>query len=732
MGEYGGFIKMEKYDEFLSKKLNYGHSAGVDIEPFIHEMLFDYQKDTVKWALKKGRCALFLDCGLGKTFCQLTYADNISKYTQGKIIIFAPLSVNNQTIEEGKRINIDVSRFDVNDDVMIKIANYENIEKINPNDYVGIVLDESSILKAVDSKTRRRLVEFCKDIEFRMACTATPAPNDISEIANHTEFLGIMKREEMLAKWFFNNGSDWVLKGHAIDKFYEWMATWAMFMTKPSDLGYSDDGFELPEMEIKPLYFDYEFKDDGDLFSRKLKGIEDRMKIRKETVYLKAGKIADIVNQSDEQFIIWCGIDLEANTISKLIKDSVNLKGKDSIETKIDVIDDFKSGKTRVLVTKPKIAGHGMNFQNSHNAIFFGLSDSYESYYQCIRRQYRFGQKKKVEVIISLATGESVVLENVMKKEKQSNEISNMVIRHIKKYEMEELGMKHEQIKYEENRIHNDYYDLRHGDSCEVLKTLDENSVDFSIFSPPFQSLFTYSNSDRDLGNCSTEDEFFNHFRYIVKELYRVIKTGRNIAVHCMNLPTKKIVDGYIGIKDFRGDIIRLFQGEGFIYHSEVCIQKNPQVAAIRTHAKGLMFKQMHKDSAESRVGIPDYICVFKKPGENKIPIKCDLNNEEWIKFAHPIWTDIRETYTLNSIKADKDEKHMCPLQLDVIERCIRLWSGKGEIVLSPFMGICSEGVKSIDLGRKFIGIELKKEYFEQSEKNIDRALSKKQEFVLF
>ena len=721
-----------KYTDFLMTKIDYGFCAGLN-HSVIHKKLFDYQRDIVKWSLHRGRCAVFADCGLGKTFIQLSFADNVLKHIEKKVIIFAPLSVNEQTMQEAKLIDLDVTRFDVVDDCRIKIANYENLDKLNPDDFECIVADESSILKSMDSKTRVRLIEFAKNIKYRMACTATPAPNDISEIANHTEFLGIMKREEMLSKWFYNNGKDWNLKGHATDKFYEWMATWAMFMTKPSDLGYSDDGFTLPELQISPLYLDFEFKKDDELFSMTLSGIQDRVKIRKDSVAVKAEKIKQIINASDDQWIVWCGIDAESDLMEKVLKDSVNLKGADANDSKIEKINKFKKGDIKVLVTKPKIAGFGMNFQKSHNMLFFGLSDSYEAYYQCIRRQYRFGQKKPVNVIICLAGNESVILQNVMHKEQESRKISENVIKKIKRFEEIEMkGTRHLKMEYKKDVKVGKNYTLYLGDSCEVMKQLEENSVDFSVFSPPFASLYTYSNSDRDLGNSKDDDEFFTHFGFIIKELFRVIKLGRNIAVHCMNLPTKKAVHGFIGIRDFRGEIIKAFVNEGFIYHAEVTIDKNPQIAAIRTHAKGLMFKQVHKDSSDSRMGLADYIICFKKPGENKIPIVPDLTNEEWITFAHPVWYDIRETDTLNSIKADKDEKHMCPLQLPVIERCVRLWSNKGDIIFSPFAGVGSEGYVSILKSRKFSGIELKPEYFNQAIKNLERAEEKKSIEYLF
>lgn len=716
------------YDNFLKEKMNYGKTEGIIIErEKINKLLFEFQKDITLWALRKGRSAIFADTGLGKTFMQVEWAKAISDF--GKIIIFAPLSVNEQTIEEAQKLNIKITRFDIEDNCNIKICNYENLNKLNENDYIGIVLDESSILKSLDGKTKFKLIEFSKKIKYRLCCTATPAPNDISEIANHSEFLGILKREEMLAKYFYNNGKDWNIKGHAINHFYKWLATWGFYIKKPSDIGYLDDEYVLPRLNFEPLYHKFEFKGSKNLtlFSMGLKGIEDRIKIRKESLRTKITLLADIINKSKEQWIVWCGINEESELMNELIKDSENLQGNDSNNEKIRKIKEFKIGMLRVLVTKPKIAGFGINFQNCHNMAFLGLSDSYESYYQCIRRCYRFGQKKDVNVFISLAGDESEILQNVLRKEKIAEEISTNVIKHVKDFEMQEIkGTYHERGIYMTNKTIKDNYTLILGDSCIEIKNIEENSIDFSIFSPPFASLYTYSPSERDLGNCQNDEEFFIHFEFIIKELLRIIKPGRNIAVHCMNLPTKKIVDGFIGIKDFRGDIIRLFQKCGFIYHSEVCIDKNPQVAAIRTHAKGLMFKQMHKDSSHSRMGLADYIVCFKKPGENKIPIIPDIDNDTWIRLAHPIWYGINETNTLNSIKSENDEKHMCPLQLEVIENCLNLWSNKKEIVFSPFAGIGSEGYQALLMDRKFIGIELKEEYYKTAIDNLEKAIFKK------
>ena len=275
-------------------------------------------------------------------------------------------------------------------------------------------------------------------------------------------------------------------------------------------------------------------------------------------------------------------------------------------------------------------------------------------------------------------------------------------------------------------------YALYNGDSCEILRGIPENSVHFEIYSPPFASLYTYSNSERDLGNCRTKSEFFRHFEFIIRELYRVLMPGRVMAVHCMNLPTSKERDGFIGIEDFRGELIRVFQAAGFLYHSEVCIWKDPVIAMQRTKALGLLHKQLKKDSCMSRQGIPDYLVVMRKPGEN--PERVTHTNESfpvdiWQRYASPIWTDINPSDTLqaSSARYEKDEKHICPLQLTVIRRALNLWTNPGDTVLSPFMGIGSEGVVSLQGGRRFVGVELKPTWYTQAVKNCAGVTEEKQ-----
>jgi len=295
---------------------------------------------------------------------------------------------------------------------------------------------------------------------------------------------------------------------------------------------------------------------------------------------------------------------------------------------------------------------------------------------------------------------------------------------------------------------HSDAYAMYNGDCCELIRNLPEESIGFSVYSPPFASLYTYSDSERDLGNCESDESFFQHYEFLLREMHRVLKPGRLAAVHVMNLPSTIQHNGYIGIRDFRGEVIRSHIKCGFIYHSEVCVWKNPVTAMQRTKALGLLHKTIVKDSSMSRQGIPDYVCIFRKPGKNPDPIEGAFDHyvgedfeqtgnysiDVWQRYASPVWMDIDQSDTLNGRMArdSDDARHICPLQLGVIHRCLQLWSKQGDVVLSPFAGIGSEGYESIKMGRKFIGFELKESYYNQAIKNLNAAQSQAAEPSLF
>jgi DNA modification methylase len=735
------------YKNFIESKQISIDSIGFEINyNNINPILFDFQKDIVKWSVKKGRCAVFLDTGLGKTFIQLEWARILNK----KTLIFAPLSVSRQTIKEGKKINVDVKYVRDKSELMngINITNYEMLEHFIDSDIESIILDESSILKSLASKTRKKLIDNFANVKFKMCCTATPAPNDFTEIGNHAQFLNICSMQEMLAMFFINankehtyiienkiitrkgsnkGGQEWRLKHHAEDTFFKWLSKWAILMTKPSDLGYEDDGFILPELKIKPIFINTEYKSDTHLFFNGLSGLGDRASVRRQSIQDKITTIKELIN-TKEQTIIWCGLDKESTALKQELKNiSIEVKGSNNPEFKIKAFEDFQDGKYPVLITKAKIGGFGMNFQNANNMIFFGLNDSWETYYQAIRREWRFGQDKPVNVYIILSQLEEEIYSNILRKDKQSRRLRIKMIEQLKDYEKNEMqGIDIQKDNYVEDTIETDKYKIMLGDSCTRIKELEDNSVDLSIYSPPFADLFVYSNSLRDLGNCKNWDEFFIHYGFIVSEVLRITRPGRLSCVHTSDIPAMANRDGYIGLKDFPGKVIKLHEDNGWIFVGRALVQKNPQAQAIRVKSKSLLFVQMNKDSSHSRPALVDHVLIFKKPGDNKIPItpveNGELDNEKWISWAHGIWTDINETETLQYYQARHrdDEKHICPLQLGTIERCIKLYSNPGELVFTPFMGIGSEAFMALKLKRKAIGIELKKSYFDVASKNLN------------
>jgi DNA modification methylase len=751
------------YYTFLDSKRLKANTSGFDgIDPSrLNPVLFPFQRDVTLLALKKGRFAAFLDTGLGKTPIQVEWARIIHEETGRDILIIAPLSVARQTVKIAKDLlGVDVHYVRSQEQAQpgINITNYEMIEHFEFDRFGGVVLDESSILKGLDGKIRRYLTDACAYIPYRLACTATPAPNDIVEIANHAEWLGIMTISEMKAAFFVNSapkdpitgkkkegGQDkWRLRGHAKEKFFRWLASWSISIRKPSDLGYSDEGYDLPPLNIHKVIVPSNYRPEGQLFFMGLKGIQDRTAVRKATMDVRAAKAAEIVAENEaDQWIVWTGLIDESHLITSTIPGAVEVEGSDSIEYKIKAIEGFQDGQNRVLITKSKIAGMGMNFQNCHKMLFLGMSDSWESYYQSIRRCYRFGQTHPVDVYIVLSDAEEEIYYNVMSKEKEAKAMSEELIKQVQGYELEELaGAAADEFEYETDMVRGEDFVLRLGDSVERLKELPDESVDLSVYSPPFNSLYTYSPTERDLGNSRTMREFLKHYSYIVRELLRVTKPGRITAVHVADTPAMLIKDGYIGMKDFSGKVIKLYEACGWIFDARIPIDKNQQAQSIRTHSKALTMSQLEKDRSWLRPALPDYILKFRKPGENVIPVVGgDVNRDQWIEFAAPTWPNwedrtkeigsfptwygIAESDTLQGwqkARDNADERHVAPLQLGTIQRCIRLWSNKGETVLDPFNGIGSTGWEAIRLGRKYTGIELKPSYFRMAVKNLRQA----------
>lgn len=426
---------MSSYTSFLARKDRIVPPAGRRVEAgAIHPMLYAWQAQTVRWACKRGRAAIFADCGLGKTFMQIEWARMMHK--RGALIV-APLSVARQTVREARKIGVEIDyvRETPAGDGGIWITNYEMLDRFDASRFDAVVLDESSILKNYVGKTRTHIVDMFADTPYRLACTATPAPNDVAELTNHAEFLGVSRRQDMLGAYFITNmdkgdGGGYRLKGHARHPMYRWMAQWAAAIRTPADLGYDADDYILPPLRVIPEIVDADIQPDDQLFATDLGGVGGRAKIRKATLAARVDRAIALAADSGDQWILWAGLNDEADALARAIPDAVNVEGSWSPDDKADALERFQDGAIRVLVTKPSIAGFGMNFQNAHRMAFVGIGDSYEAYYQSIRRCYRFGQTRPVIVHIIVSEIEQQIALNVARKEKSSSESTALLVQY--------------------------------------------------------------------------------------------------------------------------------------------------------------------------------------------------------------------------------------------------------------------------------------------------------------
>lgn len=737
------------YEQFLASKRVQSVSSGIDVSiEDLHEKLFDWQESVVQWALKKGRCAIFADCGLGKSFMQCSWGDIVHKHTGRDILTLAPLAVTSQTIAEGAKLGIEVHGCRSQADVKpgINIANYEMLEHFDPKHFIGVVADESSILKSFMGKTKRALDSAFVDTPYRLACTATPSPNDLMELLNQANWLGIMKSSEALMRWFINDtmaNGKYRLKGHAAKDFWEWVASWAISLRRPSDIGFSDSGFELPELRIKHHYVETDITvgtEQGQLFRAPTMSATTLHKEMRLTAADRAQAVADLVNDSDETWVVWCNTNYEADELTKRIPDAIEVRGSESIAVKERKLTDFTEGRARVIISKASICGYGLNWQHCHKVAFVGLSYSFEDVYQAIRRVWRYGQGHAVEVYIIAAETESPLVTTLDKKMRAHMQMSEAMNSSAGLALKEDLKLiRHADFTVERGQD----YELYHGDCVAVARSLPSASIKFSCFSPPFSGLYVYSDALEDLGNCADDEEFFEHFDFLIPELLRVTVPGRLCAVHCKQLVNYKGRDGAAGLRDFRGEIIRHFIKAGWAYHSEICIWLDPVLEMQRTKAHGLLYKQLRADSTFSRMGLPEYMLLFRKWPQGEVeeasivPVthtKDDFPLEMWQRYASPVWFDIKRTDVLNVEQAreDRDSKHICPLQLGVIERCLDLWTNPGDTVFDPFMGIGSTGFVALEKMRKVIGSELKEAYVQVAKKNFERVLDSRRQTTLW
>lgn len=433
-----------EYKDFIKSKVDDIKATGFTPTE-ISDKLFDFQRDIVRWALQKGKAAIFAGTGLGKTLMQCEWARSVCEHEQGNVLILAPLAVSNQTVNEAAKFGIKVNYCKGTEDVKqgINITNYERLDKFDASDFAGVVLDESSILKALSGKTKQEIIDKFYKTPYKLACTATPSPNDYMELGNHSEFLGVMKSKEMLAMYFVHDGgevSKWRLKGHAVNRFWEWVASWAVMLTRPSDIGYDDDRYNLPALRIHQIVVESETVTET-LFPVEAKTLKERQTARRNSIEERAKKCAELCDEGD-QWLIWCNLNDEGEALRKSISGSIEVRGSDSVEEKEKNLNGFSEGRVKVLITKPSIAGFGMNWQNCNKMAFVGLSDSFEQYYQAVRRCWRFGQEKPVDVYIITADTEGAVKANIEKKERAFEQMQQGMIAATQELTRKNIGSK--------------------------------------------------------------------------------------------------------------------------------------------------------------------------------------------------------------------------------------------------------------------------------------------------
>lgn len=733
------------YEDFIASKTRRADMFGINIDE-THPALFDFQSAIVKWACRRGRAAIFAGCGLGKTIMQLEFARQMGQPT----LIVAPLAVAEQTIAEARDLLGMTVRYSTSDDDGptdgVRITNYEHVEKFSPDKIGTVVLDESSILKSYTGATKRELVERFRDVRYRLACTATPAPNDHMELGNHAEFLSVMGSHEMLSRWFINDtmaAGSYRLKGHAEDDFWHWVASWAVCVHHPSDIGFAQDGYDLPPIQYEQheAIVDLE-PTDGSLFGGSaVVNATSIFKLKRQSAPARAEIAARLANEADGPVVVWCNTNSESSMVAKAVPDAVEVYGSLASDEKRRRLVAFSEGRARVMVTKPSIAGFGLNWQHCRTVVFMGLTYSFEQFYQAVRRTWRFGQAKTVTVhTITDDCAEGEIARVVAEKETEHERMIRNMRDAMRKHH--DLNQRDDHLRTAANIVTESgpSWEMRMGDCCIVSQSIPDNHVHLSVFSPPFANLYIYSDHREDMGNSADEGEFAEHYRFLARELLRITKPGRLAAVHCKDLPRYRGTHGRAGLYDFPSDLRRVMEEEGWQYHSRVTIWKDPVIEMQRTKNHGLLYKQLRADSTFSRQGMAEYVIVFRKwaaEDEEVEPVthtRDDFPLDQWQQWASPVWMDIRQTNVLNAAlaRSDRDERHICPLQLDLIERCVKLWSNPGDLVFSPFAGIGSEGYEAVRCGRRFLGVELKPEYFRIACRNLGKADAEAGQLTLF
>lgn len=769
----------DAYLDLIASKVTRPDPKGLKTMPPISGHLRAYQADCVRFGLETAAWGCFLDTGLGKTLIEHEWLTHTAEATNGYALLLTPLGVAQQMKREAEKFGYQARVIKEQSEARpgINICNYDRLHLLEPDAYGTACLDEGAILRSFTGSVSKRLRAAFARHRFKKTAAAVPAPNDTMELGQQVEFLGLMPSNQMLMRWFTADQTSlgkYRLKGHGELAFWDWCASWARMASHPRDLGHPEEGFDLPPVKITRHQVDLSIRaTEGTLFASAVSATEIH-DVKRQTAGGRAAAIAAVVAQEpDEPWLIWVDTDYEADAMCAALRaidptKVIDVRGSMPTHLKEERLELFAaSGLPYWIVTKPRIAGWGLNWQHCARAAYAGRSYSYEAFYQTLRRVWRFGQLRQVEVHIAVAEGEEMIgrvldrkAEDHRKMQEQMaaatrRQISTEAV-HTVAYEPTHTATAPEwlgggAVECLDAKI-GEKFALFHGDCVEIFKQLPDACVDMAVYSPPFSGLYIYSDSAADMGNSKDDEEFLRQYRFACEELYRVLRPGRLALVHCKHLVYYKNAEGTAGCRDFPGDLIRVHQSAGFDLHGPpITIWRCPVREMTKTKAHGLLYKQLRADSSFSRQGLPEYILPLRKWAETESDLalvrpvthtKDDFPLDQWQTWASCVWqtgeTDVeihptvwgyplsgdelRETDVLQSRPDPKDEKHICPMPLDIISRCVEMWSNPGDVVASLFAGIGSEGMPSLRLGRKFVAAELKATYFRQAGEYLDGA----------
>lgn len=779
---------MSNYQDFLASKYVAAKPTGFPVTPeAVNPHLFAFQRDIVRRACHLGKSAIFSRVGTGKTRMQLAFADLVCKHTGGRALILAPLAVAPQTVAEGAKIGIAVKHCHNMDEIgaaRIVITNYDRADKFDATYFDCAILDESSILKHY-SKTFFGLTAQFKHTQYKLACTATPSPNDIVELGNHSTFLDVMDFHDMLARFFVGEGD--VARKARLRKwgetdFWQWVTSWAVCISHPRDMGaqYDMPGYDLPALLINERRLGVDdatlerTQAEGKLLPDANSNATTFHKIKRESIASRVAEVKAIVDSlpADEPVIVWCDRNDEADAlIAALPVDFVEVRGDQPEHVKEERLMAFSNGKARGIISKVSIAGYGLNWQHCSRMIFAGVTFSFEDMYQAIGRIHRFGQTRECHVYLVYTEAEGNVRQILEHKQQEFSTMqANMTVA------MQAHGLFREGspvatfTETEEARAAGNGWTMHLGDCVTTMERAYANdSVDLTVTSIPFgEMLYTYSDKQADMGNCESREQFMEHLGFMIRELYRITRPGRLACVHVKDLPMFINRDGAQGIDPFTDDTSAAFRRAGWVLQSRITVQKDPVLEMQKTNSHGLLYMNWRVNAEVLRTGLPDYVLVFRKfpraeDAHLQVPIihdprdttyygenppqmmldlpgrksgKCNVNLPVWQEYASPVWTDvgvpcppnvwmdIQQGKTLNymAAKDNRDERHICPLQLDLIERLIHWYTNPGEVVFDPYGGIGSTPVSALKLGRIGEAVELKPSYHKIAVKHLKAA----------